>query len=208
VKKIIILIVFIILLVTGWGLFAFRHFDNKAEVYHGKKYYKEAPPFELTDHNGNTATLRDYRNKLVLLSWGFTKCPDICPLTLSTLKKVTDKLGKQNKGVKVLFITVDPERDTPERLKSYVPYFHKDFIGLTGSKEEIDKVVDDYGAFYIKHSDAYGRSEHDTWESYQLTHTTNITLIDRKGRMILYYPYNKWDANGITKDIKSILNKG
>ena len=194
------------LLLTGWILFATQYSENKPPDLHGKQYYKIAPDFSLTDHEGNTATLSDYNN-LVLLSWGFTNCPDICPLTLSTLKKVMNALGENGEDVQVLFITVDPERDTPQKLKSYVPFFHKDFIGLTGSKEEIDKVVKDYGAFYFKHSDAYGRSEHDTWESYQLTHTTNISLIDGKGRMIVYYPYDKWDAEGISNDIKTLLRQ-
>lgn len=184
-----------------------QYLENSSKNFHGKKYYKVAPQFLLTDHNGNKVGLTDYKSKLVILSWGFTKCPDICPLTLSTLKKVMDRLGEENENVQVLFISVDPERDTPEKLKSYVPYFHESFVGLTGSKDEIDKVVEDYGAFYFKHSDVYGRSEHDTWESYQLTHTTNISLIDERGRMILYYPYNKWDAEGISDDIKSLLSK-
>lgn len=204
-KKIFVLLILLILAITGWGLFALNHFQNDYD-FHGKKYFKEAPSFKLTDHHGKTASLTDYNDKLVLLSWGFTKCPDICPLTLSTLRKVINNLGKQGTEIQVLFITVDPERDTPEKLKSYVPFFHEDFIGLTGSREEIDQVVEDYGAFYFVHSDAYGRSEHDTWESYQLTHTTNISLIDQKGRMILYYPYNKWDVEEMSRDIKTLLD--
>ena len=204
-KRISVFIILLIIALTGWGLFTFKHFNNESS-FHGKKYFKEAPPFKLTDHNGKTASLSDYRDKLVLLSWGFTKCPDICPLTLSTLRKVMSTLGDSGKDVQVLFITVDPERDTPEKLKSYVPFFHEDFIGLTGSRKEIDQVVEDYGAFYFVHSDAYGRSEHDTWESYQLTHTTNISLIDQKGRMILYYPYDRWDADGMSRDIKTLLD--
>jgi len=208
VNRTLIFISLLILAAAGWGLFTLNHFEND-DNFHGKKYFKEAPAFRLTDHNGNSASLNDYRDKLVLLSWGFTKCPDICPLTLSTLRKLMNSLGEQSKEIQVLFITVDPERDTPEKLKSYVPYFHKDFIGLTGSREEIDRVVEDYGAFYFVHSDAYGRNEHDTWESYQLTHTTNISLIDEKGRMILYYPYNKWDVEGMSRDIKTLLdNRG
>lgn len=206
-KKISIFSLLLIIALAGWGLFALNHFKQK-DTFHGKKYFREAPFFKLTDHNGKSVTLNDYKNKLVLLSWGFTKCPDICPLTLSTLRKVMNKLGDRGKEIQVLFITVDPERDTSEKLKSYVPYFHKDFIGLTGTREEIDRVVEDYGAFYFIHSDAYGRSEHDTWESYQLTHTTNISLIDGKGRMILYYPYNKWDVDGISSDIMTLLNQG
>ena len=205
-KKIFVPLI-LILFLSGWVLFAVNYFENKGNIFHGKQYFKEAPSFVLTDHNGNKASLEDYRDKLVLLSWGFTKCPDICPLTLSTLRKVMKNLGARGNEIQVLFITVDPERDTPERLKSYVPYFHEDFIGLTGTRDEIDRVVEDYGAFYFIHSDAYGRSEHDTWESYQLTHTTNISLIDRKGRMLLYYPYNKWDPDGMSRDIMALLQK-
>ncbi|MGI9533969.1 MAG: SCO family protein [Thermodesulfobacteriota bacterium] len=206
-KKITIFSVLLIILITGWSLFAVQYFEKESTEFHGKQYYKIAPQFSLTDHNGKEVNLSDYKNKLVLLSWGFTNCPDICPLTLSTLKKVMSNLGEHAENVQVLFITVDPERDIPERLKSYVPNFHESFIGLTGSREEIDKVVENYGAFYFIHSDAYGRSERDTWESYQLTHTTNISLIDGRGRMIVYYPYNKWDADGISRDINTLLNE-
>ena len=78
---------------AGWGLFALKYF-NTNNNFHGKKYIKEAPAFKLTDHNGNPASMNDYRGRLVLLSWGFTKCPDICPLTLSTLRTVINSLGK------------------------------------------------------------------------------------------------------------------
>ena len=206
-KKLFILIALTILLLTGWGLFAKQYFENRSTDFHGKQYFKIAPQFTLTDHEGNKVSLSDYKNKLVLLSWGFTNCPDICPLTLSTITKVMNTIGDNSKNVQVLFITVDPERDTPQKLKSYVPFFHKNFVGLTGSREEIDQVIEDYGAFYFIHSDVYGHSEHDTWDSYQLTHTTSISLIDGKGRMILYYPYNRWDVEGISKDINTLLKQ-
>lgn len=203
----------LILLFFGWGLFFYQYFESKNEhelnnsnEYHGLQYYKVAPNFALTDHNGEKVRLSSFRGKVVIISWGYSNCPDICPLTLSMLRKVMGELGDKSEKVQVLFITTDPERDTPQRLKSYVPYFHKSFIGLTGSQKDIKEVVKDYNAFFIRHSDVYGRGQFDTWDSYQMTHTTTISLIDEKGKLILYYPYDKWSHKGLAGDIIKILS--
>ncbi len=200
------------LLILGWGLFLFQIIKNRdseecngRNFYHGIRIYKEAPGFVLTDQNGNRVSLSDFKGKLVLISWGFTNCPDICPLILSRLSNVMRELGDLSNEVKVLFITIDPERDTPGRLKSYIPSFDDSFVGLTGTPGEIKQVVKDYNAFFIKHPEVYGRGEFDTWDSYQMSHTTNIYLIDEHGRLLFYYPYDRLNSHNIAQDIKTIL---
>ena len=205
-------ITFVIFLILGWVLFFFQILKNRGSdefkeknFYHGIRIYKEAPGFELTDQNNKRVSLSDFKGRLVLISWGFTNCPDICPLILSKLNAVKKELGNRSDHVQVLFITIDPERDTPSRLKSYIPSFNDSFIGLTGTPEEIKRVVKDYNAFFIKHPEVYGRGEFDTWDSYQMSHTTNIYLIDKYGRLLFYYPYDKLNPHNISEDIKRIL---
>jgi protein SCO1 len=212
--KRVISITFVILLILGWGLFFFQFLKNKnsdefkdKNFYHGIRIYKDAPGFELTDQNNNRVSLSDFKGKLVLIGWGFTHCPDICPLILSKLSNVKKELGDRSDNIQVLFITIDPERDTATRLKSYIPSFDSSFIGLTGTPEEIKQVVTAYDAFFIKHPEVYGRGEFDTWDSYQMSHTTNIYLIDQNGRLLLYYPYDKLKSTKIAEDIKRILKR-
>jgi protein SCO1/2 len=200
-------IALLILAVSGWGLFAYKYLlSGNGEKFYGKEYEKYAPDFKLTDHEGREVTLRQFHDKIVLIAWGYTSCPDVCPLTLSKLKKVMDGLGKNAKDVQVLFISVDPERDTVEKLKSYVPYFNKDFIGVRGSREDIDKAAHDYGVTIVKHPEVYGRSEKDHWDSYLITHTNTVFLVDRDGRLFLTYPHYQSDPEGITADITKLLH--
>lgn len=199
----------VVLLLLGWGLFFFQSLRsrearqlNDKDFYNGIRIYREAPEFELTDQDNKRVSLSDFKGKFVLISWGFTNCPDICPLILSKLSEVGKELGDRRDSVQVLFITIDPERDTPTRLKSYVPSFDSSFIGLTGTPEEIKEVVSDYNAFFIRHPEVYGRGEFDTWNSYQMSHTTNIHLVDKYGRLLFYYPYDKLNSHNIAEDIK------
>ncbi len=201
-----IFLLLLALMVLGWGIAVYLYLDNKnKDLYHGRIYHRQAPPFVLTDHNGDQLRLDRFRDKIVLIAWGYTNCPDICPLTLANLKEVIDSLGEDAKDVQVLFITVDPERDTAERLNSYVPYFHKDFIGLTGTQEEIDEIADDYAVTIVKHPAVYGRGRFDTWDRYLMTHTNTIYLVDKSGRLSLTYPHHIHDAKGIARDIKKLL---
>jgi len=194
------------LMVLGWGIAVYLYLDYKnKDLYHGKIYHRQAPRFVLTDHNGDQLRLDRFRDKIVLITWGYTNCPDICPLTLAKLKEVMDTLGEDAKDVQVLFITVDPERDTAERLNSYVPYFHEDFIGITGSHDEIEDLAREYGVTIVKHPAVYGRGRFDTWDRYLMTHTNTIYLVDKSGRLSLTYPHHIHDAKGIAHDIKKLL---
>ncbi|TDI88737.1 MAG: redoxin domain-containing protein [Candidatus Dadabacteria bacterium] len=204
-KRIFLLV--LALMVLGWGIAVYLYLDYKnKDLYHGKIYHRQAPHFVLTGNQGSKVRLDQFQDKIVLIAWGYTNCPDICPLTLTNLKEVMDSLGQDAKDVQVLFITVDPERDTVERLNSYVPYFHEDFIGLTGSQEEIEEIADDYMVTVVKHPAVYGRGRFDTWDRYLMTHTNIIHLVDQNGRLFLTYPHYKHDPQEMAKDIKKLLH--
>lgn len=194
--------------VAGWALLAYLFFNyDFSEKYFGKVYRRQAPEFNLTDQDGHPISLKMFRDKVVLLEWGYTNCPDVCPLTLSKLNKVMEALGKRSADVQVLFITVDPERDTAERLKSYVPYFNKSFIGVTGTTEGIKKVAREYGVTVVKHEEVYGRSEKDHWDRYLMTHTNTVFLVDRDGILLLTYPHYLLEPAKIAGDIQRLLRE-
>ncbi len=195
------LVTVLVLIAIGWGIILFVLFMEKSRAdFYGNLYDKgRAPEFSLTDHNGNRVKMSDFKGKAVLLFFGYTKCPDICPVTMGTLKTVTDSLGEDSANVQVLFITIDPERDNQEKLKSYVPYFSESFIGLTGTPEEIDKVADDYNAFYMKEEVVESES------GYLMGHTSSVYLVNPKGKFVLRYPQNRMDPLRIAEDIRNIL---
>jgi len=114
------------------------------------------------------------------------------------MNNVVDELGDKGDQVQVLFITVDPERDTEEKLKSYIPYYNKSFIGLTGTPQEIDKVADDYNIFYSK-------EEVESSSGYLMGHNSSVLLITPDGEIILRYPQSKMDPVSIAEDIEKIL---
>lgn len=202
-----IFLIILTLMLIGWGVSIYLYINHKNEnSYHGKLYNHQAPRFVLTGHDGNKVRLDQFQDKIVLISWGYTNCPDICPLTLANLKELIGYLGEDAEDVQVLFITVDPERDTVQRMSSYVPYFHEDFIGLTGSQDEIETVADDYTVTIVKHPAVYGRGRFDTWDRYLMTHTNTIHLVDTDGRLFLSYPHHMHDPQAMAKDIKKLLH--
>ncbi|SIO62229.1 protein SCO1/2 [Bradyrhizobium erythrophlei] len=139
-------------------------------------------PFELTDHTGHVRTNNDFRGKLMLVYFGFTYCPDVCPTDLQAIGLALDKLGKDGESVQPLFITVDRARDTAEHLAQYVPMFHPRLIGLTGSAEAIRKAADAYKVYYAKVS--LGKAADD----YTVDHTAFIYLMDRDGNYLGFFP--------------------
>jgi protein SCO1/2 len=194
-----ILVTVLCLIAIGWGVILYQVFMIKSKAdYYGNSYEREAPAFTLTDHNGSRVELSDFKGKAVLLFFGYTHCPDICPVTMGTLNSVTNTLGEDKDKVQVLFITIDPERDDQEKLKNYVPFFNESFIGLTGTPEEIDKVADDYNAFYEK-------EDMGSETGYLMGHASSVYLINPKGKLVLRYPQNRMDPEGIAGDIRQIL---
>jgi len=129
--------------------------------------------FQLHDQEDQPFDLVDHRDKIVLLFFGYTFCPDFCPLTLSKLSQVYGLLGDSSKALLTVFVSVDPQRDTPKALKDYLDYFEINAFGLHGSKEEIDAVIKAYGGQYSYEETANA--------AYTVNHSTYTYLIDRKG---------------------------
>lgn len=132
--------------------------------------------FSLIDHNGHQFRLRDQRGKVILLFFGYTSCTEACPIILGRINSVFKQLGSDRDKTLAVFISVDPQRDTTKVLRDYVQYFSARTVALTGTKEEIDAVVKQYGARYeIEQSNsALG---------YHISHTTDIYLIDQRGAL-------------------------
>jgi len=142
------------------------------------------PAFALRDHNGTPRRLSDFRGRVVAVFFGFTHCPEVCPTTLAEFARVDRMLGPDAERLQVLFVTVDPERDTPQVLSRYVPSFDPRFLGLSGSDEEIRKAAD---AFEVTYRKIPGRTPGD----YTLDHTAYVFLLDPSGRLRLKVPYGQ-----------------
>jgi len=170
-------------------------------VFHGTLFQspEPAPNFTLTSHNGQPVSLSDYRGKAVLLYFGYTTCPDICPTTLAELHRALQQLGSRAKDVQVMMITVDPERDTVPVLAEYMPHFNADFIGLTGTPEQIAEIATYYGV-------AYERSTEESALGYLVNHTATVMAIDRKGYVRVIFPFNT-PAADIAADVDYLLNR-
>ncbi len=139
-------------------------------------------PIVLVDHTGKTRTDRDFRGHLMLVYFGFTYCPDVCPTDLMAIGQALELLGPDGDEVQPIFITLDPARDTAEHLAEYVPLFHPRLIGLTGSDDAIRKAADAYKVYYAKV--ALGKEADD----YTIDHTAYIYLMDRDGKYLGFFP--------------------
>jgi len=134
----------------------------------------------LADHHGKLRSLADFRGKLVVVTFGYTHCPDVCPTTLAGLASALKQMGNDASQVQVLFVTVDPRRDSPELLRQYVPAFHPDFLGLHGDEAAIARVTKD---FHVYASVREGK----TPGSYTVDHSGQIFVLDREGKMRLLF---------------------
>ncbi len=135
--------------------------------------------FSLTDTSGKTRSLADYKDKAVVLFFGYTHCPDVCPTTMAELAQALQQLGPDAKRVKVLFVTVDPERDTPQVLSQYVQAFNPSFVGLRPSDAQLAKVAKDFRVYYAK---VPGASP----DSYTMNHTAASYVFDPSGKLRLF----------------------
>lgn len=153
--------------------------------------------FRLVDHTGKTRTMADFRGKVVAIFFGYTHCPDVCPTTLSDMKRVMEILDKDADRLQVLFITVDPARDTPPLLNQYVPSFNPTFLGLSGDEAATAQVARDFKIIYR-------RVPGKTADSYTLDHTAGTLVFDAQGRLRLFVNYGL-EADKIAADIKRLL---
>ncbi len=156
-----------------------------------------AQGFALTDHNGKPRTLADFKGKVVVMFFGFTQCPDVCPTTMAELSEVMKQLGPQAEQVQVLFVTIDPERDTQTLLQQYVPAFDKRFLGLWGDAAATAKVAKEFKVFYAK---VPGK----TADSYTMDHTAASYVFDRNGKIRLFVRHGQ-GAEPVVHDIKQLL---
>jgi len=152
----------------------------------------------LTDHNGEPRTLADFRGKVVALFFGFTHCPDVCPTTLGEMATVMKELGPDAARLQVIFVSIDPERDTVDVLKRYVPLFHPDFLGMTGSPEEIAKAAKEFKIYYQKQVLKGG--------AYTMDHSAGTYLLDSEGRLRLFAQYGV-GAPALLHDIRLLLKQ-
>lgn len=142
---------------------------------------KKQPEFTLQDHQGHEVSLADYGNDLKLVYFGYTFCPDVCQIELANITTVLNQLGDNAEHVDVLFISIDPERDTPDRLASYVSHFHPQITGLTGSDEQLADAAKPFGAFFE-------RVEHEGY--YLMNHTSLVYLLGPDNRMLGFFRHN------------------
>ena len=153
--------------------------------------------FELTAHDGKPRTLEDFRGKVVVMFFGYTQCPDVCPTTLAELSQVMKDLGADASRVQVLFVTVDPERDTTELLSRYVPAFNPTFLGLTGDAQAIARTAKEFKVIYQKQPGPNPGS-------YSMDHSAGTFIFDPQGRLRVYVSYGQ-GPEVFVHDIRELL---
>lgn len=158
---------------------------------------KYATDFSLPDFNGKMRHLSDFKGKVVLLFFGYTQCPDVCPTTMAELATVMKELGPLSDQVQVIFVSLDPERDTKEILAQYVPAFDHRFLGLVGNKEQTQKIANDFKIFYEK---VPGK----TPGSYTLDHSAGSYVFDKEGHIRLFVRFNE-GPGPIAHDLRLLL---
>ena len=160
----------------------------------GAEYAKDIP---LQDVNGQRRSLKDFSGKVVAVFFGYTQCPDVCPTTLQELVEVKQALGADGSKLQAIFVSLDPERDTPQVLKAYLANFDESFVGLHGTPEEIAAVAKDFKIFFKK---VPGKTE----GTYTLDHSAGTYLYDPQGRLRIYERYGV-GSQVLAQDVKALL---
>jgi len=162
----------------------------------GAEYAKN---FELTDHNGQVRHIQDFAGKVVVMFFGYTQCPDVCPTTMTELAEVKKALGKDGDRLQALFVTVDPQRDTPEVLKGYMANFDPSFLALTTTPEKLVELAKEYKIYFKK-------VDGKTPSSYTMDHSAGSYVYDTKGQLRLFTRYGS-GPKGLTDDIRILLKQ-
>lgn len=157
-----------------------------------------ARDFSLADHNGQQRSLKDFAGRIVVMFFGYTQCPDVCPTTLTEMVEIKKLLGPDGQRLQALFVTVDPERDTPEVLKAYMTNFDPGFLALVPRPEQLAVLAKDYKVYYK-------RVEGKTPTSYTMDHSAGSYIYDTRGRLRLYTRYGT-GAAPLAADIRQLLN--
>lgn len=181
-------------MVGGWWIF------NRLRPYqfHGTVLQspQPAPDFTLQGATGNVS-LSDFRGKMVILYFGYTYCPDVCPASMSAVAGAMEIIGKKAERVQVIMVSVDPDRDTPAEIDAYAKHFNPNFVGVTGSAEEIAQVATLYGIYYAK-------EEGSAASGYLVEHTATLMVIDERGALKLLLPFGV-TAEEIAADLNYML---
>lgn len=185
----------LVLLFGGWRVYAGSY------RYQGSVIDPPVPAanFTLTDQNGQAFTLSDQRGKVNLIFFGYTNCPDICPITLTSYARIRARLGKQADQVRFIFVTVDPERDTTAQIKTHISHFDPAIIGLTGTRAELEPVWKDYGVFQSSH-------ESPDVAHYDVDHSSRIYVVDAQGNWRMTYPA-EMDWQAIVSDVQHLMKE-
>ena len=189
----------ILLLLLGAVLYTIVF--SQPPSYRGTTYaepFLPAPEILLTKADGDEFKLSDQRGKVVVLFFGYTSCPDVCPTTLAEMKLVMDKLGeKAAQNVQIVLVSVDPDRDTPERIQDYADHFHPSFLGLSGAQNELEPIWKDYSIVReaVESDSAFG---------VIINHTARLFMVDPQGNLRLTYGYGT-PVEDIVHDIKLLL---
>ena len=184
-------------LLLGWTIITLI---GTPYTYHGTVIQspKVDQNFALTGPGGLQVNLHDFRGQAVLLYFGYTFCPDVCPATMVELAQANKILGNDARNAQVIMISLDPERDTVQKLQEYVSHFDPSFIGLTGTEDEVAAVATQYGIFYEKHEGTVATG-------YLIDHTASVVVIDPDGYLRLVYPFGT-PAEDIAEDIRHLVN--
>ena len=162
----------------------------------GAEYARD---LQLPDHNGQTRSLKDFAGKVVVVFFGYTQCPDVCPTSMSELAEVKRALGADGDKLQGIFVTVDPERDTPEMLKAYMASFDPGFLALRGSPEQLAAVAKDFKIYYK-------RVDGQTPTSYTMDHSAGSYVYDTAGRLRVYHRYGS-GAQSLAADVRALLDE-
>lgn len=181
----------------AFGLSLFREHEFAGTVYENPA---PAPSIVLSASDGSTFNLDDQRGKIVLVFFGYTSCPDVCPSTLADMKRVMEALGDQASQTQMVFVTVDPERDTVEKLNSYLSLFNPTFLGLTGTEEEMSPVWAAYGVY--REID----TESQTAAGYLVNHSSRMYLINQDGDLVMTYSFGT-PPEAVADDIIYLLKQ-
>jgi len=199
-RKFLLILTLLLIVVTSVQLWMTKDKTDQKQTVENVETTQQAQvggDFALTDQNGKPARDTDFRGRAMLVFFGFTHCPDICPVSVASLSKMMELLGDKADQVAPIFITVDPKRDTPDVMKAYLANFDKRIVGLTGTDEQIRQAAATYKAYYAKSAkpeqeehgehgahDEAGKSE------YNVDHSGYIYLMGKDGKFIQVFPYN------------------
>jgi len=191
--------IFLLTIATILGLTVGVYF-LRPHTFHGTVIQSPEPSYDFTLKSVNgDVSLSDFRGKVVLIYFGYTFCPDICPGTLANVAQALRDMGTKAEDVQLIMVSLDPERDTPEKLAEYMNHFHPSFIGITGTKEQLDEIASLYGIYYQK-------TEGSNATGYLIDHTATLLVLDREGYLKLVFPYGV-TAQDIADDLKYMLRQ-